>query len=94
MDHFKNSHIKQAQRKHMIEDVIKANDWVHISGTMHREVILNPDKYLTKDPLLPQLFQHLQDHNKVPFLITNSSFEFVNNGMNFLLGREWMHLFK
>lgn len=94
MDHFKKYNTKPAQRKHMIEDVIKANDWVHISGTMHREVISNPDKQLTKDPLLPQLFTHLKDHNKIPFLITNSSFEFVNNGMQFLLGKEWMQLFK
>jgi hypothetical protein len=96
MNHFNsiNGDTEPAQRKHMIEDVIKANDWVHISGTMHREVINNPDKYLTKDPLLPHLFTHLRDHGKVPFLITNSHFEFVNEGMKFLLGAEWMKEFK
>lgn len=70
MNHFKNANPNQ--RKHMIEDIIKANDWVHISGTMHREVINNPDKYLNRDPELKQLLVHLKENDKVPFLITNS----------------------
>lgn len=70
MNHFKSAN--PVQRKHMIEDIIKANDWVHISGTMHREVINNPDKQLTKDPELHQLLIHMRDQDKIPFLITNS----------------------
>ncbi|OTF76694.1 5'-nucleotidase domain-containing protein-like protein, partial [Euroglyphus maynei] len=51
-----------------------------------------PD-YLEKNERLPVFLEHLRKHNKKVFLITNSPFYFVDNGMKYMIGDDWRTLF-
>ena len=61
--------------------ISKAISWVHISGTMHDLVAAQPDKYLQPSPALGSLLAETRAAGKQLFLLTNSSFGFVNAGM-------------
>lgn len=65
---------------------------VHISGMIYKEITSNLDTYLQKDKLC-DLFDYLSEANKTLFLITNSGFDFVNKGMRYIVGADWMDAF-
>lgn len=60
---------------------------------MHQLVIKSVDIFLGKNDKLRKLFERLLKADKKMFLITNSPFKFVNNGMNFLVGHDWETFF-
>nr|XP_027201154.1 5'-nucleotidase domain-containing protein 3-like [Dermatophagoides pteronyssinus] len=49
--------------------------------------------YLEKNERLPVFLEHLRKNNKKVFLITNSPFHFVDNGMKYMIGNDWRSLF-
>ena len=61
--------------------ISKAISWVHISGTMHDLVAAQPERYLQPSPALGSLLAETRAAGKQLFLLTNSSFGFVNAGM-------------
>jgi len=75
------------------EDVSRAIAWVHISGTMHDEVGADPATYLHPSPHLGDLLRGARASGKSLFLLTNSSFDFVDKGMRFLVGHSWRQHF-
>ncbi|CAF0927428.1 unnamed protein product [Didymodactylos carnosus] len=65
----------------------------HKSGTMHSLVGNEVEKYFEPHTRLRQLLERFRAANKQVFMITNSSYWFVERGMNYLLGDKWRKLF-
>ena len=61
---------------------------------MHNTIRDNPEKYIVPNPQLLPMLSQLQTSGKRLFLLTNSSFDYINSGMNYLLGKEWRDLFE
>ena len=59
---------------------------MHISGTMHDLVAAHPERYLQPSPALGSLLAETRAAGKQLFLLTNSSFGFVDAGMRPGLG--------
>lgn len=55
----------------VVDDVQAAIGEVHIHGSMHEEVLKNPDLYINPIPELSRLLQHLRSSGKQLFLCTN-----------------------
>ncbi len=53
----------------------------------------DPKMILEQDPELRPMLERLKSNGKTTFLMTNSPFEIVNAGMNFMLGDDWRSLF-
>ncbi|XP_031632609.1 5'-nucleotidase domain-containing protein 3, partial [Contarinia nasturtii] len=60
---------------------------------MHRIVAQDVNKYIEANPQLKHFFKRLKDDNKQLFLVTNSPYHFVNQGMNMLVGQNWKDYF-
>jgi len=71
------------------DDVIEAIEWVHMSGEMHNIVSNNLSRFVQPDEHLAPLLQRFRDEGKELFLLTNSSFDYIDAGLNFLLGDQW-----
>ncbi|KAK4025884.1 hypothetical protein OUZ56_014924 [Daphnia magna] len=75
----------------LFRDVKSAVQSIH--PVMHQTVQKNPEDYLEKDPLLELFFDRLINAGKKLFLVTNSPFNFVNKGMQYLIGEHWRDIF-
>ena len=77
------------------EDVSKAISWVHLSGRMHDTVAASPAEYLHPSPSLESLLWRTRETSprKRLFLLTNSTYAFIEKGMRFLVGPHWRDLF-
>ncbi|CAB4065957.1 5'-nucleotidase domain-containing protein 3 [Lepeophtheirus salmonis] len=58
----------------------------------HKECVKYPEIYLEEFPELSSFLENLIDQNKQIFLITNSTFDLVNAGMSFMIGKDWKSL--
>lgn len=50
-------------------------------------------QYLEKNEMLSIFLKHLKDNGKKMFVITNSPFQFVDNGMKHMIGDDWQSFF-
>ncbi|XP_002738625.1 5'-nucleotidase domain-containing protein 3-like [Saccoglossus kowalevskii] len=73
-----------------INDAVKS---IHYSGAMHQTVQNNIEQYLEKCKNIPEFLNRLVNCKRKIFLITNSSYNFVEKGMNYIVGADWMDLF-
>jgi len=76
----------------LFESVQNAVRYVHVSGHLYKEVESKIDQYLEKNSLR-NLMDYLARSKKQLFLITNSSFPFVNHGLTHLIGPDWRDAF-
>lgn len=60
----------------------------------------NPEKYLEKSPRLVEFITRLREANKSVFMLTNNVFQYIDDGMNFLVSNQlpsgmkhWTELF-
>ena len=74
-------------------DVRKAISWSHGAGGMHKSIMSDIPKYVHQSPKLRPYLERLQQNQKQTFLLTNSAFDFVNSGMNYIVGEDWMKFF-
>ena len=65
----------------------KAHPLFHLAAASDPRVILEQNSQLR--PML----ENLRNCGKTTFLMTNSPFEIVNAGMNYMLGQDWRRLF-
>ncbi|XP_022088139.1 5'-nucleotidase domain-containing protein 3-like [Acanthaster planci] len=79
--------------EYLFTDIHNAVKEVHTSGIMHKKVVGNVGKYLETGTGIPEYIKTLHDAGKQLFLMTNSQFNFVDEGMKFLLGPDWIDLF-
>lgn len=76
------------------QDVQRAISHVHLSGLLQNAVANEPETFLHANPSLKPLLTQWRDAGKQLFLLTNSSFPFVHEGMSFIVDDEnWRELF-
>ncbi|KAL2502403.1 HAD-superfamily hydrolase [Forsythia ovata] len=77
---------------YVYEDVNRAIQHVHRSGSAHRGILADPHKYLVKNGQLLRFLRMLREKGKKLFLLTNSPYYFVDGGMSFMLEDSLGHL--
>ncbi|KAL6077826.1 5'-nucleotidase domain-containing protein [Balamuthia mandrillaris] len=79
------------------EDIASAINLAHERGILHKEILYDLPKYLGKSPNVAALLQGLREKmGKKLFLLTNSSYHFVDAGMRHMLSSSsssWESLF-
>ncbi|KAK7121519.1 hypothetical protein R3I93_022566 [Phoxinus phoxinus] len=78
---------------HLYKDVKEAIGDVHVRGIMYRAVEADIEKYICYGEQTHAVLQKLSKMGKKMFLITNSPFDFVDRGMNYIVGKDWQDLF-
>ncbi|XP_051979309.1 5'-nucleotidase domain-containing protein 3 isoform X2 [Xyrauchen texanus] len=78
---------------HLYKDVKEAIGDVHVKGIMYRAVEAEIEKYVCYAEQTHAVLQKLSKNGKKMFLITNSPFDFVDRGMNYIVGKDWQDLF-
>uniref|UniRef100_A0A5K3FB92 5'-nucleotidase domain-containing protein 3 n=2 Tax=Mesocestoides corti TaxID=53468 RepID=A0A5K3FB92_MESCO len=92
IEHFEQAGINY-QPECIYGDVRNAVHTIHESGLLHRTIIKHPELYIKPNPLLRELLIHLASYGKSLFLISNSGASFINEGMNYVVGRDWRKFF-
>jgi HAD superfamily 5'-nucleotidase-like hydrolase len=84
---------------YVYQDVKAAVGYLHESGVLHNAIAADPGHYIEDSPNVVRLLRSLRAAGRKTFLLTNSGFKFVNNGMNYITrGQlsspdEWISLF-
>ncbi|XP_062403503.1 5'-nucleotidase domain-containing protein 3 [Sardina pilchardus] len=78
---------------HLYKDVKEAIGDVHVKGLMYRAVEADIDKYICYGEQTHAVLRKLSENGKKMFLVTNSPFDFVDRGMNYIVGKDWRDLF-
>ncbi|XP_061679012.1 5'-nucleotidase domain-containing protein 3 [Syngnathoides biaculeatus] len=78
---------------HLYKDVKEAIRDVHVKGIMYRAVEADIGKYICYGEQSQAVLKKLSEDGKKMFLITNSPFDFVDRGMNYIVGTDWRDLF-
>ncbi|ROL43963.1 5'-nucleotidase domain-containing protein 3 [Anabarilius grahami] len=78
---------------HLYKDVKEAIGDVHVRGIMYRAVEADIEKYICYAEQTHAVLQKLSKNGKKMFLITNSPLDFVDRGMNYIVGKDWQDLF-
>ncbi|XP_042563306.1 5'-nucleotidase domain-containing protein 3 [Clupea harengus] len=79
---------------HLYKDVKEAIGDVHVKGIMYRAVEADIEKYICYGEQTHAVLRKLYETGKKMFLITNSPFDFVDRGMNYIVGKDWRDLFE
>jgi len=78
----------------VFSDVSSSIGLVHRSGKMHSAVTDDVEKFIHPNPKLGPLLSRIRASGRQTFLLTNSSFRYVDACMKFLIGEEdWRDLF-
>lgn len=77
----------------VVADVNNAIGNIHSTGRMHRAVMADPATYIKPNKGVTELLTTLRHGGKRLFLASNSSFDFVDVGMRFLVGEDWRSRF-
>lgn len=75
--------------KEVYSDIRKYIDMSHRDGTIKREVIKNPERYIKKDKYLASTLVRLIDAGKTLFLLTNSQYDYTDAMLSFLLNNAY-----
>ena len=78
--------------KNAVYDILGAIGSTHISGDFHRLVAADPVKYFEPSPHLREVLQKLRDSGKRLIFVSNSPFWYVDAGMKYVIGNEWMEM--
>uniref|UniRef100_A0A3P8XRF3 5'-nucleotidase domain containing 3 n=1 Tax=Esox lucius TaxID=8010 RepID=A0A3P8XRF3_ESOLU len=78
---------------HLYKDVKAAIGDVHVKGILYRAVEADIENYISYGEQTHAVLKKLYEDGKKMFLITNSPFDFVDRGMNYIVGTEWRELF-
>ncbi|XP_063052773.1 5'-nucleotidase domain-containing protein 3 [Engraulis encrasicolus] len=78
---------------HLYKDVKEAIGDVHCKGIMYRAVEADIERYISYGEQSKAVLTKLSENGKKMFLITNSPFDFVDRGMNYIVGKDWRDLF-
>jgi HAD superfamily 5'-nucleotidase-like hydrolase len=70
---------------HLHQDVNNAVDGVHRSSLLHDVIKKDLPNHLEQDPLMGVFFERLRSGGKKVFLLSNSSYWFIDAGMRYLL---------
>ena len=70
--------------EYVADDIGRAINYVHDAGIFHKTVGQNPQKFVQKMPNLTEFIKKLKDADKRIFLLTNSSFDYIDSACNYL----------
>mmetsp|Transcript_7910 Transcript_7910/g.19089 ORF Transcript_7910/g.19089 Transcript_7910/m.19089 type:complete len:414 (-) Transcript_7910:679-1920(-) len=76
----------------VVNDILGAIGDTHRSGDFHRIVANDPGKYFNPTPHLETVLKNLKDAGKRLIFASNSPYWYVNAGMKYVLGEDWMDL--
>ena len=65
----------------------------HVEGTLKKEIMANPSRFVRPDPELPQTLIDQRQAGKTLMLITNSDFGYTETVMTCALGDRWKEFF-
>lgn len=71
------------------QDLRQFIDLSHSDGSIKNEVMKNPERYILRDKHLPTTLVRLIDAGKKLFLLTNSSYDYTNVLMGYLLNEAY-----
>ncbi|GLD92178.1 hypothetical protein PINS_up000711 [Pythium insidiosum] len=77
----------------IVEDVHAAITQVHTSGHMHKAVAKDLPRYVEPSPMLLPFLERIRNSGKKMFLCTNSSFQYIDAGLRYMIGDDWRELF-
>lgn len=78
--------------KNAVVDILDAIGRTHISGDFHRLVAKEPQNYFQPRPHLNEMLQNLKDSGKRLIFVSNSPFWYVDAGMKYVIGDNWMDM--
>eukprot|EP01126_Amoeba_proteus_P000391 TRINITY_DN10119_c0_g2_i5.p1 TRINITY_DN10119_c0_g2~~TRINITY_DN10119_c0_g2_i5.p1 ORF type:complete len:224 (+),score=30.60 TRINITY_DN10119_c0_g2_i5:738-1409(+) len=79
---------------YVYQDVCKAVQFIHLSGSLHATIRKDLERYLPgRRPQIAQFLGECHKAGRMLFLLTNSPFQFTNAGMSYILGPDWIDLF-
>lgn len=83
------------EAKSVVTDVLSAVGKTHTSGTMHRAVVEDLERFIEPDAKrhMRQLLEQLRAAGKQIMLVSNSEFWYVDAGMRHTVGEDWRDLF-
>lgn len=76
----------------VVKDILGAIGDTHISGDFHRIVAKDPARYFHPTPHLKSVLTNLKKSGKRLIFASNSPFWYVNEGMKYVLGDDWMNM--
>lgn len=76
----------------VVRDILGAIGDTHISGDFHRIVANDPARYFHPTPHLKSMLTNLKESGKRLIFASNSPFWYVNEGMKYVLGDDWMEM--
>jgi len=76
----------------VVNDILGAIGDTHRSGDFHRIVANNPVKYFNPSPHLETVLKNLKSAGKRLIFASNSPYWYVDAGMKYVLGDDWMKL--
>jgi 5'-nucleotidase len=83
----------------LFRDVRESIDEAHRDGTIYKQVLADPSRYIYRDPHLAETLHKLRSAGKKLFLLTNSPWSYTDSVMRYLLGSamqeypSWRHYF-
>ncbi|GAB5587362.1 hypothetical protein Unana1_02262 [Umbelopsis nana] len=102
LQYFKDSNIDFHPR-YLVDDVQKASNILHqwsslksrgIGGQLHQRVLEDMTSYLTKQSSIVSYLEDLRRNGKKTFLLSNSSFPFIDAGLQYITSSpDWRDLF-
>lgn len=75
-----------------VKDILSAIGDTHISGDFHRIVANDPGRYFDPTPHLKSVLVNLKKSGKRLIFASNSPYWYVNEGMKFVLGDDWINM--
>ncbi|CAJ1942594.1 unnamed protein product [Cylindrotheca closterium] len=76
----------------VVNDILGAIGDTHRTGDFHRIVANDPGKYFNPSPHLETVLKNLKDAGKRLIFASNSPYWYVDAGMKYVLGDDWMNL--
>jgi HAD superfamily 5'-nucleotidase-like hydrolase len=86
---FKDSGI-EFHPSNVVTDILGSIGDTHRSGDFHRIVADDPEKYFNPTPHLEAVLTNLKSAGKQLILASNSPYWYVDAGMKYVLGDDWM----
>uniref|UniRef100_A0A7E4ZZ04 5'-nucleotidase domain-containing protein 3 n=1 Tax=Panagrellus redivivus TaxID=6233 RepID=A0A7E4ZZ04_PANRE len=78
----------------LYNDIASCVERVHTSGDLYKHVTSDLERYIHRNEELKEYLDMLVENNRELFVITNSPFYFMNVGMKYMLGDDWLKYFK
>lgn len=70
--------------KSIYQDLRNVVDWLHNEGELKRKTLENFDKYVIKQPKLPEFLDYLHQSGSKVFLVTNSDYRYTEKLLTYM----------